>query len=113
MACDLDDFAQIRSISKGQSRLYSESLIQYPKKTTPLKIKTEAHLLTQNNEGRTDVKLMHFQVCVHCGCAFRREELEGRPNTTGIYPCSNCGIDGPLNVEIREAETFVGKPCDG
>jgi predicted RNA-binding Zn-ribbon protein involved in translation (DUF1610 family) len=69
-----------------------------------LKITTEAHLLTMNNAGKTDVRLLHVHVCVHCGSVFRREQLEGRPNTTGIYPCSKCGIDGPLNIEIREID---------
>ncbi len=69
-----------------------------------LKITTEAHLLTMNNAGKSDMKLLHVHVCVHCGSVFRREELEGRPNTTGIYPCSKCGVEGPLNIEIREVD---------
>jgi predicted RNA-binding Zn-ribbon protein involved in translation (DUF1610 family) len=47
-------------------------------------------------------RLLHFHICVHCGSAFRREELEGRAHTTGIFICPKCGAEGPLNLEIRE-----------
>ena len=47
-------------------------------------------------------RLLHFHVCVHCGHAFRREEIEGRGHTTGIFGCPECGIDGPLNLVVRE-----------
>lgn len=46
--------------------------------------------------------LLHVHVCVHCGSAIRREELEGRAHTTGIFVCPKCGVEGPLNLEIRE-----------
>jgi hypothetical protein len=46
--------------------------------------------------------LLHVHVCVHCGNAIRREELEGRGHTTGIFPCPKCGIEEPLNLEIRD-----------
>jgi hypothetical protein len=46
--------------------------------------------------------LLHFHVRIHCGSAFRREEVEGRAHTTGIFLCPKCGIEGPLNLEIRE-----------
>ena len=48
--------------------------------------------------------LLHVHVCNHCGSAFRREELEGRPHTTGIFACPKCGFEGPLNLEIREMD---------
>lgn len=48
--------------------------------------------------------LNHFHVCVHCGSAFRREEYESRALTSGIYHCPKCGLEGPLNVVIREDE---------
>jgi predicted nucleic acid-binding Zn-ribbon protein len=47
--------------------------------------------------------LLHFHVCVHCGSAFRREAFEGRALTSGIFPCPKCGLEGPLNVEIRQS----------
>jgi len=49
--------------------------------------------------------LLHFHVCVHCGSSFRREEVEGRVHTTGLFLCSKCGREGPLNIEIRELES--------
>lgn len=49
-------------------------------------------------------ELNHFHVCVHCGSAFRREEYEGRALTSGVYLCPKCGLEGPLNVVIREDE---------
>ncbi len=52
--------------------------------------------------------LLHFHVCVHCGSAFRREEYIGRAITSGIYHCPKCGLDGPLNIEIREVEDPTG-----
>jgi hypothetical protein len=30
--------------------------------------------------------LIHVHVCIQCGGVFRREELEGRMHTTGIFP---------------------------
>jgi hypothetical protein len=52
------------------------------------------------NENR--LPLLHFHVCVHCNSTFRREAFEGRALTSGIFTCPKCGLDGPLNVEIRE-----------
>jgi predicted RNA-binding Zn-ribbon protein involved in translation (DUF1610 family) len=46
--------------------------------------------------------LIHVHVCVHCGSAFRREEVEGRVHTTGLFICPKCGKEGPLNIEIHE-----------
>jgi DNA-directed RNA polymerase subunit RPC12/RpoP len=45
---------------------------------------------------------IHVHVCVHCGNAFRREAMEGRVHTTGLFVCLRCGKEGPLNVEIHE-----------
>jgi predicted RNA-binding Zn-ribbon protein involved in translation (DUF1610 family) len=63
-----------------------------------------------NDAGKSDTGLLHFHVCVHCGSAFRREELEGRAHATGIYTCPKCGVEGPLNIEIREIEESDAEP---
>lgn len=46
--------------------------------------------------------LLHLHVCLHCASAFRREEVEGRVHTTGLFICPKCSKEGPLNIEIRE-----------
>lgn len=46
--------------------------------------------------------LLHVHVCTHCGTSFRREEVEGRVHTTGLFICPKCETEGPLNVEIHE-----------
>lgn len=48
----------------------------------------------------------HVHVCVHCGGTSRREEFEDRAQTTGIYLCQKCGKEGPLNIQIRAADTL-------
>jgi predicted RNA-binding Zn-ribbon protein involved in translation (DUF1610 family) len=57
-----------------------------------------------NDSNSTGHELTHFHVCVHCGSAFRREVFTGRAITSGVYRCPNCGIEGPLNIEIRETQ---------
>lgn len=54
--------------------------------------------------GKPHDAFIHVHVCVHCGNSFRREEFEDRAQITGIYPCSKCGKEGPLNIEIREVD---------
>jgi len=48
---------------------------------------------------------IHVHVCIHCGGASRREEFEDRAQTTGIYRCSKCGKEGPLNIQIHAVDT--------
>ena len=50
--------------------------------------------------------LIHVHVCIHCASAFRREEFEDRAATTGIYLCQKCGVECPLNIEIRAVDTL-------
>jgi hypothetical protein len=59
--------------------------------------------MTMTNLNKPPRGLLHFHVCVHCGSAFRREAFEGRALTSGVFPCLKCGLEGPLNVEIRES----------
>jgi predicted RNA-binding Zn-ribbon protein involved in translation (DUF1610 family) len=57
-----------------------------------------------NDSDLPRTEFLHFHVCVHCGSAIRREEYEGRALTSGIFPCPKCGVEGPLNVVIREVK---------
>jgi predicted RNA-binding Zn-ribbon protein involved in translation (DUF1610 family) len=67
-----------------------------------------------SQQGRTTVKgnisddgvrpmLMHVHVCIHCGHPGIREEVESAEVTSGTLHCPKCGLDGPLNIEIRES----------
>lgn len=60
--------------------------------------------------GESRDPFIHVHVCVHCGGASRREEFEDRAQTTGIYLCSKCGKEGPLNIEIRATDTLNSNP---
>ena len=65
-----------------------------------------------DSDHQQQQELSHFHVCVHCGSAFRREEYENRALTSGVYLCPKCGLEGPLNVVIREDETVApGNGC--
>ena len=53
---------------------------------------------------------IHVHVCIHCGYLLRREEVDGLQVASGIFHCSKCDLDAPLNVEIRDAtELDVGR----
>jgi hypothetical protein len=55
---------------------------------------------TQTLDDR-ETGLIHLHICIHCGHARQREEVgEGEVNS-GIFRCTKCGIDGPLNIEIQ------------
>lgn len=60
--------------------------------------------------SESDDPFGHVHVCVHCGAAYRREMFGDETQTTGIYPCQKCGMEGPLNIEIRAVDT---PPKDG
>lgn len=64
-------------------------------------------------KANTGARLIPVHVCVHCGRAIRREELEGRAHTTGIFVCPECGAEGPLNLEIREMNESGLDPSKG
>jgi hypothetical protein len=58
----------------------------------------------EHDTNEPQSSLLHVHVCLHCASAFRREEVEGRVHTTGLFVCPKCGREGPLNVEIHEIE---------
>jgi hypothetical protein len=65
-----------------------------------------------SNASRKEMnrQLLHFHVCIHCSSAFRREEVEGRIHTAGLFLCPKCEIEGPLNIEIREVDSEATHP---
>jgi predicted RNA-binding Zn-ribbon protein involved in translation (DUF1610 family) len=48
---------------------------------------------------------IHVHVCIRCGSVFRREEFEDQADTSGIYLCPKCGVEGPLNIEILATDS--------
>lgn len=56
----------------------------------------------ERNTNGLSSPLLHVHVCLYCAAVFRREEVEGRVHTTGLFICPKCGAEGPLNIEIRE-----------
>lgn len=54
------------------------------------------------NTNESSSSLLHVHTCLFCTSVFRREEMEGRVHTTGLFLCPKCGEEGPLNIEIRE-----------
>ena len=56
---------------------------------------------------------VHVHVCIHCRGAFRREKFEDGAHTTGIYLCPECGIEGPLNIEIHAVDTLEKRSGKG
>lgn len=65
--------------------------------------RTELEDMNDNNDGLdiNDARLIHFHVCVHCGHPRRRDEVEGLEVNSGILHCPACGLEGPLNIEVR------------
>jgi len=47
-------------------------------------------------------RLIHAHVCIKCGHAIRREDVDSRQVASGMFHCPKCGLEGPLNVEIRD-----------
>ncbi len=55
----------------------------------------------ETNSDKVKIALMHVHKCVHCGQTRYREEVGDHEINSGIVHCWGCGMDGPLNVEIR------------
>lgn len=60
-----------------------------------------------SNSDRSQRELSQFHACIHCGSVFRRDEFDGTAVATGIYPCTKCGHDGPLNIVIRDVDAVT------
>ena len=62
-----------------------------------------------SSSSQKNPELHHFHLCIHCGSAFRREEYKGQALISGVYLCQKCGMEGPLNVVIREGDAEGNK----
>ena len=60
-----------------------------------------------NDSHSSRHELAQYHSCVHCGSIFRRDAFDSTAVTTGIYPCSKCGNEGPLNIVIRDVDATV------
>jgi hypothetical protein len=57
----------------------------------------------EGSEHRTEY--IHLHICIHCGHPRGREQVEVLEVSSGILHCPKCGVDGPLNIDIREIPT--------
>ena len=65
----------------------------------------DAELRVMSNKDalyESDAILVHLHICIHCGHSRTREDVESREVSSGILHCAKCGLDGPLNIEIRD-----------
>jgi ribosomal protein L37AE/L43A len=58
--------------------------------------------LKENSESRVAIQLIHAHICPKCDRASRREDPDGVPDAAGVFHCSQCGHEGPLNEAIIE-----------
>lgn len=58
--------------------------------------------LQNKNESPVGPQLVHVHICVTCGRASRREDPDGMPDAVGVFRCSQCGHEGPLNESVIE-----------
>lgn len=70
-------------------------------KTEQINKERMAMVATSSEDG-SQLKLAHVHACIHCGHPRLREEVENREINSGILHCPKCGLEGPLNVQIRE-----------
>ena len=59
-------------------------------------------MLENKNEHTGDPQLVHVHICVACGRPSRREDPDGMPDAAGVFHCSQCGHEGPLNEAVIE-----------
>ena len=59
-------------------------------------------IVENKKEIPSDVQLVHSHICTVCGRAARREDPDGMPDAAGVFHCSRCGHEGPLNEAIIE-----------
>jgi hypothetical protein len=81
---------------RSRSRLDPESLAR------AIRQNLEDPIVSNTVPEEPSHPLLHVHVCIHCASIFRREEVEGRAHATGLFLCTKCGREGPLNIEIRD-----------
>jgi len=59
-------------------------------------------MLENKNEQAGHLQLVHVHICSTCGRASRREDPDGMPDAAGVFHCSQCGHEGPLNEAVIE-----------
>jgi hypothetical protein len=59
--------------------------------------------MTPKDDLNAIVQLIHVHICTSCGRVSRRDDPDGIPDSTGIFRCTTCGHDGPLNVHVLDA----------
>jgi hypothetical protein len=47
---------------------------------------------------------VHVHICASCGKVARRDDPDGVPDVTGIFRCSVCGHEGPLNSHVIDPD---------
>jgi hypothetical protein len=52
------------------------------------------------NVGAPLEEPIHVHICMNCTKVSRRDDPDGVPDLTGIFRCSVCGHEGPLNVQV-------------
>lgn len=52
-----------------------------------------------------NIFMIHIHTCIHCGHVRYREDIGDHEINSGILHCPGCGMDGPLNVQIRKSPT--------
>jgi ribosomal protein L37AE/L43A len=57
---------------------------------------------TRTKENPASVQLIHAHICPICDRASRRDDSDGLPDAAGVFHCSQCGSQGPLNEAVIE-----------
>lgn len=60
-------------------------------------------MANEDSTARGEPQLVHVHVCIHSGHLLRWEQVDSQQVGSGIFHCPKCDLDGPLNLEIRDA----------
>lgn len=50
--------------------------------------------------------------CPQCGNVLKLENIDLKAATTGIFVCPNCGLSGPIDIQIIERESQDDRPLE-